>query len=52
MLEVELAEGLGAQAVADGAGGERGGELGEDAGVKGLPGVWRYGGFAAVDGRD
>ncbi len=47
--EVELAEGLGAEAVGEGAGGLGGGPLDEGAGAEGLCGVGGEFGFAAAD---
>ena len=49
VLEVELAEGLRAQAVADGAGGVGGGPLDEGLGAEGLGGVGGEGGFTSPD---
>ena len=49
VLEVEPAEGLGAQAVGDGAGGIGGGPLDEAAGVEGGFGVGGEGGFGSPD---
>ena len=49
VVEVEGAEGLGAEAVAEGAGGELGGPLDEGAGVEGFVGVGGEGGLGAPD---
>ena len=49
VVEVECAEGLGAEAVADGAGGEGGGPFDEGAGVEGFFRVGREGGFGSPD---
>ena len=49
VLEVALAEGLGAEAIGEGAGGLGGGPLDKGAGVEGLFGVGGEGWFYAVD---